>query len=878
MPPLHPAAGRWIREGIFEIEGVDSWLTIESRISLIEGAKDKGDAMEIFVEALLNTHPIFQTVEVYPNCDGAIPEPISRELNLTGDYGVDGVFRGNDQLYDAYQSKFRTPRGEPVILNYGAPDELSHLFADGLRCRSRLVISNADDVVAQVRGLDGVRLFLRTDFLALNHDDVAAALSFINDTPAEREKFSPLPHQAEAMEHLHPNGYTSSRMQLIMPPGTGKTLVGLWAAEQHIQDSTASTQIVVVFEPSLALVKQVLEQWLRHAETTPKYQIICSDRTVERSVGSLESDIWDINPEDFSGGVVTNPEEVAKFIRDAEGFTLIMSTYQSVEVLEEAVNLLADEEFEFDFGVFDEAHHTAGVGENGLFQRALFDENVPINQRLFMTATPRVISRRRLEGDNESITVLSMDNPEIFGEIEHELKFSDAVNPNREGGQIIANFQVIIAEAQSEDMQRVRIERANVDFDGEVVSGEFAVAQFALIRAMNGEATEGEPIAKAFTFHNRIERSRYFSTHDNLGIGARGADIAGFHVDGSMNSRTRANTMQQFENADRAILSNANCLVEGVDLPSVDMVAFIDPRRSTTQIVQAVGRALRIPPGSGKTTGYVLIPVVRSDGEDPESIIAASSYAKIGEVIDALSQYDQTLDEILREERRGRGRRGGLIGGRIRERVVMVGFEDIDENVLYNDTAVHLVESLVPNFWEMLGRYEALFDDPEFDGYLTQTADSLSIWANNLRGIYHRSNLPQNVIDAVNSIGPEGRNFLWTSPRSQSSRSSPRRGRNRPHLTIDERLVLMREAIRVRGSVNIPQPMILNFIFPGNLERYLREDGTQWGTWPVGKQLNNLRNAAEGKGTARITEEEIARFEALRDEAGNHLRIRPKSE
>lgn len=208
----------------------------------------------------------------------------------------------------------------------------------------------------------------------------------------------------------------------------------------------------------------------------------------------------------------------------------------------------------------------------------------------------------------------------------------------------------------------------------------------------------------------------------------------------------------------------------------------------------------------------------------------------------------------------------------------MVGFEDIDENVLYNDTAVHLVESLVPNFWEMLGRYEALFDDPEFDGYLTQTADSLSIWANNLRGIYHRSNLPQNVIDAVNSIGPEGRNFLWTSPRSQSSRSSPRRGRNRPHLTIDERLVLMREAIRVRGSVNIPQPMILNFIFPGNLERYLREDGTQWGTWPVGKQLNNLRNAAEGKGTARITEEEIARFEALRDEAGNHLRIRPKSE
>lgn len=880
MPPRHPAAGRWIREGIFEIEGVDSWLTIESRISLIEDSNDKGDVMEIFVEALLNTHPIFQTAEVYPNCDGAIPEPISRQLNLRGDYGVDGVFRGNDQVYDAYQSKFRTPTGEPIILNYGAPDELSHLFADGLRCRSRLVISNADDVVAQVRGLDGVRLFLRTDFLALDHNDVVAALSFINDTPAEREKFSPLPHQAEALEHLHPNCYASSRMQLIMPPGTGKTLVGLWASEEHIRDSTKSAQIVVVFEPSLALVKQVLEQWLRHAKTTPKYQIICSDRTVERSVGSLESDIWDINPEDFSGGVVTNPEEVAKFIRDAEGFTLIMSTYQSVEVLEEAVKLLEDEEFEFDFGVFDEAHHTAGVGVNGLFQRALFDENVPIDQRLFMTATPRVISRRPREGDDEPITELSMDNPEIYGEIAHELKFSDAVNPNREGGQIIANFQVIIAEARLEDMKRARIERANVDFDGEVVSGEFAVAQFALIRAMNGEATEGEPIAKAFTFHNRVERSRNFSTHANLGIGARGADIVGFHIDGSMNSRTRASTMQQFENADRAILSNANCLVEGVDLPSVDMVAFIDPRRSTTQIVQAVGRALRIPPGSGKTTGYVLIPVVRSDGEDPESIISASSYAKIGEVIDALSQYDQTLDEILREERRDRGRRGGLIGGRLGSRVRWIGFEDIDENVLYNDTAVHLVESLVPNFWEMLGRYEALFDDPEFNGYLPQSSNRLAIWAKGLRTAYHGGRLSDEIIQAVNSIGSNGRAFQWTSPRPQSRGGSPRGSEHRPRLGFEEKLTLLREAIRVNGSVEIKQfpPMMLHYIFPGNQKRFQKKDGSQWDEWPVGRILFALRRTAKGEGTHRLSEEQITRLEALTDEAGNHLRIRPESE
>ena len=98
-----------------------------------------------------------------------------------------------------------------------------------------------------------------------------------------------------------------------------------------------------------------------------------------------------------------------------------------------------------------------------------------------------------------------------------------------------------------------------------------------------------------------------------------------------MGDRQRSNIMQQFGNSESAILSNANCLVEGVDLPAVDMVAFIDPRRSTTHIVQAVGRALRIPQNSGKTMGYVVIPVIRDVGEDAATAIAESSYEKTDE-------------------------------------------------------------------------------------------------------------------------------------------------------------------------------------------------------------------------------------------------------
>ena len=154
MPPKHPATSRWTRAGIFDIDDVDSWSDIEERITPIELPLDRGDAMEIFVEALLNTHPIFQTVEVYPNCEGKIPEHVCEELNLRGDYGVDGVYYGTDQVFDAYQSKFRAPTGQPITLNWGQPDDLSHLFADGARCRSKLVISNANDVVPRVREQD----------------------------------------------------------------------------------------------------------------------------------------------------------------------------------------------------------------------------------------------------------------------------------------------------------------------------------------------------------------------------------------------------------------------------------------------------------------------------------------------------------------------------------------------------------------------------------------------------------------------------------------------------------------------------------------------------------------------------------------------------
>ena len=65
-----------------------------------------------------------------------------------------------------------------------------------------------------------------------------------------------------------------------------------------------------------------------------------------------------------------------------------------------------------------------------------------------------------------------------------------------------------------------------------------------------------------------------------------------FHVNGSMPTARRERELRDFRAAARAVVSNARCLTEGVDVPAVDMVAFLSPRRSRVDIVQATGRVV----------------------------------------------------------------------------------------------------------------------------------------------------------------------------------------------------------------------------------------------------------------------------------------------
>jgi predicted helicase len=120
----------------------------------------------------------------------------------------------------------------------------------------------------------------------------------------------------------------------------------------------------------------------------------------------------------------------------------------------------------------------------------------------------------------------------------------------------------------------------------------------------------------------------------------------------------RLNQLRAVSDGERAVLSNARCLAEGVDVPTLDGVAFIDPRRSQVDVVQAVGRAIR--KAEDKTVGTVVIPVFVDEEGDAEQALEASEFDRVWQVVRALRDHDEVLAEELDEVRRELGRTGTL--------------------------------------------------------------------------------------------------------------------------------------------------------------------------------------------------------------------------
>jgi superfamily II DNA or RNA helicase len=425
-----------------------------------------------------------------------------------------------------------------------------------------------------------------------------------------------------------------NRVSAIMACGTGKTLVALWVAEQ------LQAPRILVLLPSLALLRQTLHEWLRETNL-PRlaYLCVCSDSTVTDGVDELSTQQSDL---DFE--VSTDPENVRQFLDEPfTGTKAVFSTYQSARVVGQAMK---PGEI-FDLGIFDEAHKTAGrEGRNYGF--ALDDNNLPIRRRLFVTATPRHYNPKKRDKEGEAQVLFSMDNPHVYGRQEFCLTFGEAASRG-----IICNYKIIISLITSEIVTNELLSHGEVIVNGDAVRARQVANQIAL-----RDAVAKYGVSKIFSFHKTVNSAKSFVAEGNEGVRTQLPGFKGFHVNGEMPTARREHVMRDFREATHAVMSNARCLTEGVDVPAVDMVAFLSPRRSRVDIVQATGRAMRRSPG--KVCGYVLVPlyVELGAGESVDDAVRRADFDEIWDVLQSLQEQDEALAELIRHvgEQKGRGK------------------------------------------------------------------------------------------------------------------------------------------------------------------------------------------------------------------------------
>jgi hypothetical protein len=336
--------------------------------------------------------------------------------------------------------------------------------------------------------------------------------------------------------------------------------------------------------------------------------------------------------------VVTNPKEIASLLRAPGKTKIVFTTYQSGDQLVAAARLAG---IEFDLAIFDEAHRTVGARSKS-FATLLRDQTLKVRHRLFMTAT-----ERKINGDAE---VFSMDdNEEDYGKRFFTMSFKEAISLG-----IISDYQVLtIAVSDREVKDLIAKNRLlNLHDDLDEAEARAVATGLALKRVYAKYGAK-----HAISFHATIRAADRFRAQQDV-LNCLPPHAENFHISGRQSAGERKLLLDEFNQAPRALMTNARCLQEGIDVPAIDCVVFADPKQSATDVAQAAGRAMR---PKGKEYGYIVIPIVVPDGMAFEEFAETTPFRTVVRIITGLSVHDARIVDELRAIHYGRISKGKII-------------------------------------------------------------------------------------------------------------------------------------------------------------------------------------------------------------------------
>ncbi|MEV5440518.1 Helicase associated domain protein [Streptomyces sp. NPDC052682] len=445
------------------------------------------------------------------------------------------------------------------------------------------------------------------------------------------------PHQREAVDavlralelparSLVPEG--GLRTQVIMATGSGKSLVATRSAEE------LRAGRVLVLVPSLDLLAQTEASWRAGGRT------------------GLMIGVSSLRGEQVAFPNTTDVDELVDWVRPFDKVT-VFATYASLGLgtLERAheAGLPA-----WDLIVVDEAHRTSGrIGKPW----AVVHDNmrIPALRRLYMTATPRLwqLDEDSAGAPGELVASMEDDPGGPFGARCYTLTLSEAIDRG-----ICAPYQVVCLDITDTQLQAVQL--LGKEARSEQVRGaRLAALQTALLKA---SAEEG--FRRTLVFHDQVREAEAFAAGlRDVAKQLHATDpelypmtIWANWLCGEHKPLHRRRVLDEFSQGiaadgtvvEKTFLGSVRVLGEGVDTSHCDSVYFADVRGSMPDLVQAVGRALRMQPGEGKVASLV-VPVLLGPGETPDNMLTSRAYGGLAKLLEALRAHDARIVEQLAE-------------------------------------------------------------------------------------------------------------------------------------------------------------------------------------------------------------------------------------
>lgn len=657
-------------------------MSLQSLLSELRSSarseREKGTYFERIARAFLTTDPVqaeeYERVWTWSEW--------AAENGWDGrDVGIDLVAKlRNEDGYAAIQAKFYAPE---TRIQKGHID--SFISASGKEpFRRRVVIDTTEgewgtNAEAMIRGqaIPVVRLSLTH----LRESPIDWTVFATRGETVLSAKKQLRKHQIEALQATRAGLKEADRGKLVMACGTGKTFTSLKIAEDLIGKGGR----VLFMVPSLALMSQTVREWTNDTETPLRSFAVCSDAQVGKRRVS-QSDIAEIDAHDLAFPATTNPERLVEKAGgdDPERMTVVFSTYQSIGVLDAAQKAGLPE---FDLIICDEAHRTTGATladeEESNFVRIHDDAYVKGRKRLYMTATPRIFGDGvKTRADEESAVLASMDDESLYGKTLIHKGFGWAVQKG-----LLTDYKVIVL-AMDEGLVSANVQKRLADENSELDLDD-ATKIIGCYKALMKQdlqqdvSFDPQPMKRGLAFCKSIAASKLIRdefanvvaeyTGDDALLDEDAPsdpdrlDIEIEHVDGTYNAKSRSELLDWLkadaEGNTARILTNSRCLSEGVDVPSLDAIMFLHPRKSLIDVVQSVGRVMRR--AEGKRMGYVILPVGVPAGVEPEVALKDNErYRVVWQILNALRAHDERFDGTINQ---------ASLGQDVSDRIEIVG-------------------------------------------------------------------------------------------------------------------------------------------------------------------------------------------------------------